>query len=121
MWALLSNPGHADSFDKHGEAYAPLRRLVEQLARREYAGRVYAVKSLASFNLTTAPTYQQTDGHDVISIEYDPERGLFDVRYSEWVFPTRNTRYRTAARPVCDPQEVGKVIDCYVVRLLLSG
>jgi hypothetical protein len=64
MWALLSNPGHADSFEKHGEAYTPLRWLVEQLAHREYAGRVYAFKSLSSFNLTTAPTYQQADGYD---------------------------------------------------------
>ncbi len=45
MWELLSDPGHAVSFEQLGEAYAPLRRLVEQLARREYAGRVYAYKA----------------------------------------------------------------------------
>jgi hypothetical protein len=56
MWALLSDPGHVDSFDHLGEAHAPLRRLVEQLARREYAGQVYAYQATASFNLTTAPT-----------------------------------------------------------------
>jgi MoaA/NifB/PqqE/SkfB family radical SAM enzyme len=47
MWALLSDPGHAASFDHLGEAYAPLRRLVEQLAGREFADQVYAYKSMA--------------------------------------------------------------------------
>lgn len=123
MWALLSDPGHADSFDKHGEAYAPLRRLVEHLARQEYAGRVYAFKSLASFNLTTAPMYQQADGHDVISIEYDPGRGLFGVGYREWVAPTRNPRnprHRAAANRACEVTQVAEVVDRYVLRLLLT-
>jgi hypothetical protein len=40
MWALLSDPGHAESFDDHGEAYVPMRRLIEQLAHREYADRM---------------------------------------------------------------------------------
>lgn len=120
MWALLSDPGHSDSFDKHGEVYAPLRQLVEELARREYAGRVYAFKSMYSFNLTTAPTYQEAAGHDQVSIGYTPGRELFGVSYSEWVSPTRNPRHRTAASRVCEQQEVGEVIDCYALRLLLS-
>src|SRR5262245_1547471 len=77
MWGLLSDPGHAESFDHLGEAYAPMRRLVEQLVRREYADRVYGVKSMATFGLTTAPTYAEADGHDRIGIEYNPDSGLF--------------------------------------------
>jgi hypothetical protein len=121
MWALLSDPGHAESFTDLGDAYALLRRFVEQLAHREYAGRVYAFKSMASFNLTTAPTYQEDAGHDVIGIGYNPGRGLFGVGYCEWLSPTRNPPHRTAASRACEAAEVGEVIDRYVVRLLLSS
>jgi hypothetical protein len=120
MWALLSDPGHAASFDHLGEAYAPLRRLVEQLVRREYAEQVYAYKSIASFSLTTAPTYQEADGHDEVGITYNPGRRLFGVGYSEWVSPTRNPRHQTVASHVCEPHEVGEVIERYLLRLLLS-
>jgi hypothetical protein len=119
MWALLSDPGHAESFDKHGEDYVPLRRLVEQLAHRTYADRVYAFKSLFSFNLTTAPTYP-ADGHDVIGIQYDPGRALFSVGYHERVSPIRNPRRRTAVDRGCEATEVANVIDCCVLLLLLS-
>lgn len=120
MWALLTDPGHAASFDYFGEAYAPLRRLVEQLARREYASGVYADKSMASFILTTAAAYEEADGHDAIGIEYNPGRGLFVVNYSEWVSLTRNPQHRIVASRVSEPQEVGEVIDRFVLRLLLS-
>jgi hypothetical protein len=118
MWALLSDPGHADSFDHLGEAYVPLRRLVEQLARREYAGRVYAFKSMASFNLTTAPTHQEAAGHDRAGIEYDPDWSLFRVGYSECASASRDSRIRTRGTRVCEPQEIGEVIDGYVQSLL---
>lgn len=121
MWALLSDFRHADSFNHLGEAYAPLRQLVEQLAHREYADRVYAFKSMASLNLTTAPSYHDADGHDDIGIGYNPRSGLFGVGYCEWVSPTCNPRHRTAASRVCESKEVGEVIDRYVLRLLLSG
>jgi hypothetical protein len=120
MWEPLSDPGHAESFDKFGEDYVPLRRLVEQLAHRRYADRVYAFTSLFSLNLTTAPTYQQADGHDVIGIQYDPRRGLFRVKYREWVSPTHNPQYRTVVDRGCEATEVANAIDCCVLRLLLS-
>jgi hypothetical protein len=120
MWGLLSDPGHADSFDDFGEEYEPIRHLVEQLSQREYAGHVYAFKSMYTFNLTTAPTYQQADGHDDVGLGYNPRNGLFGVSYSEWVSPTRNPRHRTVASRVCERHEVGQIVDRYVLRLLLS-
>lgn len=119
MWALLANPGHAESFDYHGVDYAPLPLLVEQLASREYANRVYVVKSLATFILTMAPTYIEDTGHDSINIQYNPDRSLFDVSYCEWLSPTRNPPHRIAAKRTCEPAEVGEIIDRYVLRLLL--
>lgn len=115
MWGLLSDPRHAASFDVHGDNFAPLRRLVEQLATREYAGRIYAFMSLATFNLTTAPTYQESDGHDVLGIVYDPLSDLFRVDYCERAFQKHNPAYRC-----CDAAAVGEVIDRYVVQLLVS-
>jgi hypothetical protein len=120
MWALLSDPGHAQSFDDIGGSFAPLRRLVEQLAGREYAGQVYAFESLASFNLTTAPTRPESVQHEGFGIEYDPGRGVFRIGYSERSSPTRQARLRTPPVRDCDPQEVEEVIDRYVQRLLLS-
>ena len=120
MWALLADPGHADRFDHFGEVYAPLRRLVEELAHREYASRVYAFKSKASFNLTTAPTEQEAAGHDGIGIEYDPERGIFRVGYSEWAHVDRALSIRNRGVRVCNSHEIGDVIDGYVQKLLQS-
>lgn len=120
MWALLSDPGHEESFADHGVAYAPMRRLLAELARRDYAGVVYGVKSLASFSITTAPTYQDAEGHDAVVVMYHPGRGLFAVGYSEWVSPTRNPPLRSAAGRMCEASETGEVIDRYVLRLLLS-
>src|SRR5262245_32065124 len=117
MWALLSDPGHADSFEKHGDAYTPLRRLVEQLAHREYAGRVYAFKSLSTFNLTMAPTYQQADGCDVIGIEYDPGQALFSVRYNR-VSPSRDLGRSVVGSCCCGTTDVAEAIDSYVCVLL---
>jgi len=118
MWALLSNPGHADSFEKHGAAYTPLRWLVEQLAHREYAGRVYAFKSLASFNLTVASTHENADNCDVIGIEYDPQRALFSVRYN-WAPPSRDVSHRVMGSCCCGATDVAETIDSYV-RVLLD-
>jgi hypothetical protein len=121
MWALLSDPGHAAGFDHLGEAYAPLRRLVEHLAGREYAGRVYAFQSAASFNLTTAPTSQEIARHDQVGIEYipDQDQGVFRVGYGERTRPNRGPRIETAPSRTCEPQEVEEVIDRSVRRLLL--
>jgi hypothetical protein len=119
MWALLSDPGHAAGFADLGEAYAPLRRLVEQLARRPYAGAVFAFKAMASLNLTTAPGYQEAAGHDQVGIGYNPAPGLFGVGYSEWVSATRNPPHRDVAGRTCEWSTVVDVVDCYVLRLLL--
>lgn len=119
MWAILSHPGHAEGFLDQGEADAPLHRLAEQLARRPYAGEVFAHGSLATFFLTMAPTYQEAPGHDAIEIGYDPGRGLFAVGYREWVSPTRNPPDRAAASHLAEWPEVVEVIDRYVLRLLL--
>src|SRR5262245_59789877 len=118
MWALLSDSGHVASFDHLGEAYTPLRQLVEQLAGREYADRVFAYKWMSSFNLTTASTSQEIAERDWVGIEYVPDQGVFRVGYGEG---TRSGRSPGLAAPirVCTTQEVGEVIDRDVRRLLL--
>jgi hypothetical protein len=120
MWGLLSDPGHEDSFADHGDAYAPMCRLLAELARREYAGRVNGVKSLWSFSITTAPGYDEAEGHDTVGVVYHPRRGLFAVGYSEWVSATRNPTHRPVAGRMCESAEAAEVIDRYVLRLLLS-
>jgi hypothetical protein len=121
MWALLTNPGHAEGFVPLGEAYTPLRRLVGQLARREDAGRVYAFQASASFILTTAPSHAEAGGHDRIGVEYLPDRGLFAIGYTTaGAPPTRTARQRTAAVRLCQPAVLGEILDGYVQRLLLA-
>lgn len=114
MSDLLSDPRHAASFDPLGEAYAPMRRLVEQLASREYAGRVRAFKAMASFNLFAAPLSHGTANRDEVGIDYVPNLGIFRVCYHEWTCPGRNPSR------VCQPNEVGGIIDHHVRRLLLA-
>ncbi|OAI47653.1 hypothetical protein AYO44_09140 [Planctomycetaceae bacterium SCGC AG-212-F19] len=96
-----------------------MRLLVGQLAQRPYAGEVFAFKSLATFVLMTAPSYQEAAGHDEVGIGYDPGSGLFAVGYCEWVSPTRNPRHRVAASRSCEVAQVAEVVDRYVLRLLL--
>lgn len=120
MWAILSHPGHAEGFLDQGGADAPLHRLAEQLARRPYAGEVFAFASMATFCLTTAATYQEAPGHDAIQIKHDPGSGLFAVGYREWISPTRNPPDRAAVSHLAEWPEVVEVIDRYVLRLLLA-
>src|SRR5262245_23423078 len=117
MWSLLYDSRHADSFDDLGEAYGPLRRLVNDLGFRDYAGRVHAFASGSSFILTTAPSARQTGGQEV-GVEYDPARGMFAVGYLEGAPASRYPRHRVAESRVCAPDEVGEVIDGYVRRML---
>lgn len=120
MWAVLSDPGHAESFRYHGEAYEPMRQLVASLASRPYADQMFAYKSLATFNIITAATYQVADGHDVIGIVFNPGTGLFAVGYCEWVSPTRNPQHRAAARRAAECHEAIEIIDRYVQRLWMT-
>jgi hypothetical protein len=120
MWALLSDSEHAANFDHLGEAYAPLRQLVEHLAKHEYANRVHAFRWMTSFNLTTSPTEQETTAHDQIGIEYLPEQGVFRFGYNERIRPSHNPSAQISKIRVCTPQEVGEVVDRCVRRLLIS-
>jgi hypothetical protein len=120
MWALLREPGHEASFADHGEGIRPMRHVVGFLAKRPYSHEVSAFKTMASFCITIAPTYQESCGHDVVRIGYNPEGGLFSVSYSEWISSTRNPPHRTTASRSCEPSEVIDVIDRYVLRLLLT-
>jgi hypothetical protein len=120
MWALLSDPGFVVGFGYLGDAYAPMCRLLAELAEREYACRVYGVKSMASFSITTAPTYQEQDGHDYVGILYNPTHRMFVVDYSEWV-STPHYSSRVVASRMCEGEEVAEVIDRYVLRLFLTA
>lgn len=121
MWAPLSDPVHLDRFTHLGEAYAPVRRLVEDLGRRDYAGRVYAFNSHGSLKLTTAPTRDATAPHNGIGIKYDPKRETFAVGYSACAEPpTRRGRYPTVGDHLCGAGEVSEVVDKYVRTMLQS-
>ena len=117
MWAILAHPGHEEGFLDDGERFAPMRRLVGELARRPYAADLFAHRSLRSFVLTTAPTYPEAAGHDSLGIDYDPARGVFEVRYRERDSSPR----RGPAGRLCDGSEVGGVVDLHALRLWLSG
>jgi hypothetical protein len=102
-----------------GEEFAPMVSLTEHLACRPYSTDIFAVKSMYAFVLTTAPSYQEAAGHDMISIQYSPKNGLFGVSYSTWVSPTRNPTHRTATSRSCEYSEVVDIIDRYVLPLFL--
>lgn len=119
MWAILSSPDHVASFAEFGEEWAPLYRLAIALAGRPYAPGLWAFKSLASFNITTAEKHSGLDGHDIVHIEFDPRQQVFHVRYEEWVSSTRNPPHRIAASRDCDESAALETVDLYVLRLLL--
>lgn len=113
MWAPLSDPVHLDRFTHLGEAYTPVRRLVEDLGQRDYAGRVYAFNANGSLKLTIAPK------GDAVGIKYDPKQETFAVGYSTPAEPpTRSRGYPTVRSEICAPSEVNEVIDQYVQTML---
>ncbi len=119
MWALLTNPGHSDSFGDDGTSYTPMAALLADLSNRQYAEQLFGVRSLSTFGITTAPSYAQTNGHDFVRIQYDPAKRLFHVIYDEWISATRNPPHRMACSRECESDEAGSIIDVYVVRLML--
>jgi hypothetical protein len=119
MWTALTDPRLIDNIDYLGHDYAPLVRLVEQLSQQPYASKLYAVTSLTHLSLTTAAAYEERDGHDIIHVEYDPTRGLFELAYGEWTSSTNSTLRGTSARLCGEPDEAKIILDSYIVRLLV--
>lgn len=119
MWTTLSDPDLGEYISDLGHEYAPLRELVERLAQQAYAKSLYAVTSLMHLSLTTAPDFEQQTGHDMIGVDYNPRRGLFELSYNEWISSSSNPSRRAVAKLLCEPSEASKIIDVYVVRLLM--
>jgi hypothetical protein len=119
MWAPLSDPIHLDRFTHLGEAYAPVRRLIEDLGQRDYAGRVYAFNAHGSLKLTTVPKSDAAARHEGVGIKYDPKRETFAVGYeTPSAPPNRGRRYPTIGNHICGPTEVSEVVDKFVQRML---
>jgi hypothetical protein len=121
MRAILSHPGHAESFAAHGGEYAPMHELVASLSNRPYAGTLYAFNSLTTFVITSAISYSECDGHDEVLIQFNPILNLFEVGYGEWVSSTRNPPHRIAANRRCSGADVLAVVDLYVLRLRITS
>jgi len=121
MWALLSNPEHSDGFGGGGAKYSPMAAILFDLSKRQYAEQLFGFRSLSSFSITTAPTYAEKDGHDFVRIQYVPSKELFHVDYVEWISATRNPPHREVSSRECEYDELGTIIDAYVVRLMLTS
>jgi len=119
MWTALTDPSLLRNISELGSAYAPLGHLVEQLAKQPYAPTLYAVTSHMHLSLTTAPAFNKGRGHDMVCVDYNPENGLFDIAYDEWVSPTRNPNRKTTSKDVCESEQALAVIVNYVTRLLM--
>jgi hypothetical protein len=98
-----------------------MHELVASLSKRSYADTLYAFKSLSTFVITSAASYSECDGHDDVSIQFNPIVNLFEVRYGEWVSSTRNPPHRIAANRTCSEADVLAVVDLYVLRLRVTS
>ena len=72
MWAPLQHRGHVAFYERMeiGDWQAMIQ-LVRDLQSLAVASRLSAFTSLAHFQIATAPSYQECDGHEFISLTWD--------------------------------------------------
>ena len=118
MWLPLNSPLLARSMSQNGEGFLSFARLIEQLSKRTYADQIYAFISHASFILTTAPTYQEADGHDWVSVVRKEEGKLFSIAYEAWVSDSCYPNRTISDMQSCEWANALDRIDCLVLRMI---
>ena len=118
MWALLEHPRHVEFYEEYhrgryhsGEDWQPMVRAVRYLQSHSYATSLFAFTSLAHFQVTTAPSHAEREGHHCVGITWHFPRRQFGLGYST----DPATVFQT-----CEETAFPAAIDALIQRLLLQ-
>lgn len=89
-------------------------RTIQYLQGRPYAATLFAFTSLATFHVTTAPSYAEFRGHHTVGISWSPEKRIFSLSFGEsWVSQREHER-------VCEELGLPASVDSLIQRMLLE-
>jgi hypothetical protein len=88
MWGPSKSPAYPEFYEdmqrnRHtsSEDWAPMIQAVRDLQTLPVADRLYAFTSLAHFQITTAPTYEESQSHSFIRFIWDCYAHRFRISY----------------------------------------
>lgn len=84
MWTNLDSRKHVEFYESFGaesqDLFArPMRMAVEYLQSLPTAKDLYAFTSHAHFQVTTAPSMSEDEGHSFVGLIYDAERSEYRI------------------------------------------
>lgn len=111
MWADLRDPGFVEFYRDLGEDWEPMVHAVQYIQAQPWAESLFAVTSLAHFQITTAPSYAEQDGHRFLILTWLPREHSFRLAFDS--DPKKNARQ-------CSELELPNAINALVNRLLIE-
>lgn len=88
MWGPLKSPVYPEFYEDmqrnrrtNSEDWTPMIQAVRDLQALPVADSLYAFTSLAHFQITTAPTYEESASHSFIGLVWDCYAHRFRVSY----------------------------------------
>ena len=121
MWAELTHPRHVEFYREfhedrreRDEDWMPMVRAVEYLRSQDYAAELFAFTSHAHFQVTTAPSYSEQQGHACVGITWHFGNRLFGMGFWEHDRPNGDSQ-KDIIR--CTEKEFPSAIDALILRL----
>lgn len=121
MWAALQHPRHVQFYEElqrdryeRGEDWQPMIRAVQYLQAQPYASQLYAFTSLADFHITTAPSYEDFQGHRTVGVTWMFRDRAFRLSLGKsWSGRRQNER-------TCEERDFPSNVDSLIQGLLLQ-
>ena len=120
MWAALQHPRHVEFYEEFhrgrsqpGEDWQPMVQAVRFLQSLPDAPALFAFTSLVHFQVTTAPSYAECDGHHFVSVTWAFAERLFRLAYhrQSWIVEG------SVPERVCTEAEFSTVVQPLLQRL----
>jgi hypothetical protein len=90
-----------------------MRRVLGELAARDYAPLLFAFKSLERFCITFSPAYDGHWGGPGVLLSFDSRTQLFTLHY-------KGLGDQDEATFACEEFQVGRLVDSLVLRMQLT-
>ena len=121
MWTELKHPRQVEFYLEfheqglhRGEDWMPMVRAVEYLQSQPYADEFFAFTSLIHFQVTTAPSYHEQDGHSCVGVTWDCMGHRFGLSF--WSFD-RTVGDSETNLITCLETELHSPLDALILRL----
>ena len=114
-WALLCDYSGLWHYETRGrDDWSPMHRVVVSIMARPFARTIHVHNSMNSLALTTAPCYEEREGHPTIWISFSTETHQFAISYLG-----SNSRNSSGYRGHED--QALTLIDSFILRLAIEN